>query len=99
MGRIGHYELGELLGEGGIGRVYAGFDTVLQRKVAIKSLRSELLSDSNFVARFHAEATSLARLNHPNITTVHALIPDGRNLYMAMERVRGETLEDEATGW
>jgi serine/threonine-protein kinase len=94
MGRIGHYELGELLGEGGIGRVYAGFDTVLQREVAIKSLRPELLSDSNFVARFHAEATSLARLNHPNITTVHALIPDGRNLYMVMERVRGETLED-----
>jgi serine/threonine protein kinase len=94
MARIGHYELRELLGEGGIGRVYAGYDTVLQREVAIKSLRTELLSDSNFLARFRAEATSLARLNHPNITTVHALVSEGRNLYMVMERVHGETLED-----
>jgi serine/threonine protein kinase len=94
MGRIGHYEVGELLGEGGVGRVYAGFDTVLQREVAIKSLRPELLSDSNFVARFRAEATSLARLNHANITTVHALVAEGRHLYMIMERVRGETLDD-----
>jgi serine/threonine-protein kinase len=94
MARIGHYEVGEVLGEGGIGRVYAGFDTVLQREVAMKSLRPELLSDSNFLARFRAEATSLARLNHPNITTVHALVSEGRNLYMVMERVRGETLED-----
>jgi serine/threonine protein kinase len=94
MDRIGHYDVGEVLGEGGIGRVYAGFDTVLQREVAIKSLRPELLTDSNFVARFRAEATSLARLNHPNITTVHALVSEGRSLYMIMERVRGETLED-----
>ena len=94
MARIGHYELRELLGEGGIGRVYAGYDTVLQREVAIKSLRPELFRDSNFLARFRAEATSLARLNHPNITTVHALINDSRNLYMVMELVRGETVED-----
>jgi len=94
MARVGHYELRELLGEGGIGRVYAGFDTVLEREVAIKSLRPELLNDSNFLTRFRAEATSLARLNHPNVTTVHALVTEGRNLYMVMERVRGETLED-----
>jgi eukaryotic-like serine/threonine-protein kinase len=94
MTRIGPYELRELLGEGGIGRVYAAYDTVLQREVAIKSLRPELLSDSNFLARFRAEATSLARLNHPNITTVHTLINEGRNLYMVMELVRGETLEN-----
>ncbi len=94
MARIGHYELRELLGEGGIGRVYAGYDTVLQREVAIKSLRPELLRDSNFLARFRAEATSLARLNHPNITTVHALINESRNVYMVMELVRGETVED-----
>jgi serine/threonine protein kinase len=94
MARVGHYELREVLGEGGIGRVYAGYDTVLQREVAIKSLRPELLRDSNFLARFRAEATSLARLNHPNITTVHALINESRNMYMVMELVRGETLED-----
>jgi eukaryotic-like serine/threonine-protein kinase len=91
---IGQYEIGDLLGEGGIGQVHAAFDTILQREVAMKSLRPELLSDSNFVERFRAEATSLARLNHPNITTLYSLIPDERNLYMVMERVRGHTLDD-----
>jgi len=91
---IGQYEIGELLGEGGLGQVHAAFDTVLQREVAVKSLRPELLNDSNFVERFRIEATSLARLNHPNITTIYSLIPDGKNLYMVMERVRGHTLDD-----
>ena len=91
---IGQYEIRDLLGEGGIGQVHAAFDTVLQREVALKSLRPELLSDTNFVERFRAEATSLARLNHPNITTIYSLIPDGKNLYMVMELVRGHTLDD-----
>ncbi len=91
---IGQYEIREQLGEGGIGQVHAAFDTVLQREVALKSLRPELLSDTNFVERFRAEATSLARLNHPNITTIYSLIPDGKNLYMVMELVRGHTLDD-----
>jgi eukaryotic-like serine/threonine-protein kinase len=90
---IGQYEVRELLGEGGIGQVHAAFDTILQREVAMKSLRPELLSDTNFVDRFRAEATSLARLNHPNITTLYSLFPDGRNLYMVMELVRGSTLD------
>jgi len=93
MGMIGHYEIRELLGEGGIGQVHVGYDTVLEREVAIKSLRSELLNDKNFVDRFRAEATSLARLNHPNVTTVFSLLPEGRNLYMIMELVRGDTLD------
>ncbi|HEV2098533.1 MAG TPA: serine/threonine-protein kinase, partial [Stellaceae bacterium] len=91
---IGQYEIGELLGEGGLGQVHAAFDTVLQREVAVKSLRPELLNDTNFVERFRIEATSLARLNHPNITTIFSLIPDGKNLYMVMERVRGHTLDE-----
>jgi len=91
---IGQYEIGELLGEGGLGQVHAAFDTVLQREVAVKSLRPELLNDTNFVERFRVEATNLARLNHPNITTIYSLIPDGKNLYMVMERVRGHTLDD-----
>jgi len=91
---VGQYEIRDLLGEGGIGQVHAAFDTVLQREVAMKSLRPELLSDVNFVDRFRAEATSLARLNHPNITTLYSLIPDGKNLYMVMELVRGHTLDD-----
>jgi eukaryotic-like serine/threonine-protein kinase len=91
---IGQYEIRDQLGEGGIGQVHAAFDTILQREVALKSLRPELLSDTNFVERFRAEATSLARLNHPNITTIYSLIPDNKNLYMVMELVRGHTLDD-----
>jgi eukaryotic-like serine/threonine-protein kinase len=94
MEMIGPYQVKELLGEGGIGQVHAGFDTVLEREVAIKSLRPELLNDKNFVDRFRGEATSLARLNHPNITTLFSLLPEGRNLYMIMELVRGDTLDE-----
>jgi len=90
---VGQYEIRELLGEGGIGQVHAAYDTILQRDVAMKSLRPELLNDANFVERFRSEATSLARLNHPNITTLYSLFPDGRNLYMVMELVRGSTLD------
>src|SRR6185295_1292316 len=91
--RIGQFEIQELLGEGGIGQVYAGRDTVLDRMVAIKSLRAELLSDKSFVDRFRAEAKNLALLTHPNITTLYALHEEGGCLYMMMELVSGRTLE------
>jgi eukaryotic-like serine/threonine-protein kinase len=94
MIRIGPYQIRELIGEGGVGRVHAAFDTVLEREVAIKSLRPELLNDKGFLERFRSEATHLARLNHPNITTLHALFSEGRNLYMVMERVRGQSLDE-----
>jgi eukaryotic-like serine/threonine-protein kinase len=74
MNKIGPYEIRDLLGEGGIGRVYAAFDTVLEREVAIKSLRPELLHDKSFIERFRSEATSLARLNHN-----HALLAAARS--------------------
>jgi eukaryotic-like serine/threonine-protein kinase len=94
MAMIGQYEIRELLGAGGIGQVHAAFDTVLEREVAIKSLRPELLNDKNFADRFRGEATSLAKLSHPNITTLYNLLSEGGNLYLIMECVRGETLED-----
>jgi len=94
MTMVGQYEIRDLLGAGGIGQVHAAFDTILQREVAIKSLRAELLSDASFVDRFRGEATSLARLNHPNITTLYSLLPDDGKMFLIMECVRGETLED-----
>src|SRR3954454_712921 len=93
MRRIGQFEVQELLGEGGIGQVYAARDTVLDRMVAIKWLRAELLSDKSFVARFRGEAKNLALLSHPNITTLYTLLEEGGSLYMVMEMVRGQTLE------
>src|SRR3954447_3273178 len=93
MRRIGQFEVQELLGEGGIGQVYSARDTVLDRPVAIKSLRAELLSDKSFVERFRAEAKNLALLSHPNITTLYTLHEENGALYMIMELVRGRTLE------
>lgn len=92
--QIGHYEITELLGEGGIGQVHAARDTMIEREVAIKSLRPELAKDKSFVDRFRSEANSLAKLTHPNITTLYSLLPEGGNMYMIMELVRGRTLED-----
>lgn len=91
--QIGPYEVRRPLGAGGIGQVHVGFDPALGREVAIKSLRPELTNDASFAERFRAEASSLAKLNHPNITTLHALVPEGQNLHMVMELVKGDTLE------
>src|SRR5205823_8989486 len=91
--KIGHYEIRALLGAGGIGEVYAGIDTELGRDVAIKSLRPEFARDKSFAERFLGEATSLARLSHPNIATLYSLHREGTALYMVMELVEGETLE------
>ena len=92
--RIGPYEIQGLLGEGGIGQVYAAEDTLLGRKVAIKALRPELSRDRNLIERFYVEAKSLANLNHPNITTLYALQLEGQDAFMVMELVRGNTLND-----
>jgi eukaryotic-like serine/threonine-protein kinase len=94
MTMVGQYEIRALLGAGGIGQVHAALDTVLEREVAIKSLRPELLNDKSFVDRFRGEATSLAKLTHPNITTLYSLLSEDGNLYLVMECVRGETLEE-----
>ncbi|HVB16343.1 MAG TPA: protein kinase, partial [Stellaceae bacterium] len=90
---IGTYELGELLGEGGIGQVYAAQDRVLGRPVAIKMLRPELSRDRSLVERFYIEAKSLGNLNHTNITTLYALHAEGEDAFMVMELVHGVTLE------
>src|SRR5947207_6676147 len=92
--RIGPYEIQGLLGEGGIGQVYAAQDTLLGRQVAIKALRPELSRDRNLIDRFYVEAKSLANLNHPNITTLYALQLEGQDAFMVMELVRGYTLND-----
>jgi serine/threonine-protein kinase len=97
MDRIGQYEIRELLGEGGIGKVHSAMDTELDREVAIKSLRPELANDESFVKRFRTEAKNLANLNHPNITTLYSLLTQDSNLYMIMELVRGQTLDNIIT--
>jgi serine/threonine-protein kinase len=91
---IGNFQVLDLLGEGGIGAVYAGMDQLLGRPVAIKVLRPELSHDTRFVDRFRSEAASLARLNHPHITTLYSLHLEGDQLLMIIELVEGRTLEN-----
>ncbi len=69
---LGHYEILEPLGKGGMGEVYRARDTTLKREVAIKVLPQELSADPDRLARLEREAHLLAALNHPNIATVYA---------------------------
>src|SRR5205085_10877971 len=90
---VGSYKITEKIGEGGMGSVFKGLDTMLEREVAIKMLRPELSRQPNLVERFRSEAVTLARLNHPNIATLYSFIRQSDDFFMVMEYVRGETLE------
>lgn len=90
---IGTYKIVEKLGEGGMGTVYKGVDTMLEREIAIKMLRPEIACQQDVVERFRAEAVTLAKLNHPSIATLFNFICEGDQLMMVMEFVPGRTLE------
>jgi serine/threonine protein kinase len=94
IGRVvGNYKIIEVLGEGGVGMVYKGVDTMLDREVAIKVLRPELASQTSVVERFRTEAVTLAKLSHPNIATLYSLFRHGNDLFMVLEFIEGETLD------
>ncbi|MBD3924021.1 Stk1 family PASTA domain-containing Ser/Thr kinase [Nocardioides cavernae] len=97
----GRYELGELLGRGGMAEVRKGKDQRLGRTVAVKRLRTDLASDATFQARFRREAQSSASLNHPSIVSTYdtgeEMATDGSGVaqpYIVMECVEGRTLRD-----
>src|SRR4051794_12875175 len=97
----GRYELGELLGRGGMAEVRKGTDVRLGRTVAVKRLRTDLASDASFQARFRREAQSAASLNHTAIVSVYDTgeepASDGTHVsqpYIVMEYVAGRTLRD-----
>jgi serine/threonine-protein kinase len=104
----GRYEVGELIGRGGMADVHLGHDTRLGRQVAIKMLRSDLARDANFLMRFRREAQSAAGLNHPAIVAIFdsgeddSVVegPNGTRTtlpYIVMEYVDGETLRQQLT--
>jgi serine/threonine-protein kinase len=99
----GRYELGDLIGRGGMAEVHAGIDTRLGRTVAIKLLKSDLAADSSFEIRFRQEAQASARMAHPTIVRVYDAGDEvttdeygvERHLpYIVMELVTGEVLRD-----
>jgi len=92
------YELGEILGFGGMSEVHLARDVRLHRDVAVKVLRADLARDPTFFLRFRREAQNAAGLNHPAIVAVYdsgeAETPDGPLPYIVMEYVDGVTLRD-----
>lgn len=93
--KLGHYEVVEAIGAGGMGEVYRARDTKLGREVAVKVLPAEFSRDKDRLARFEREAKLLAQLNHANIATLHGLEESGDQQFLVMELVPGETLRDK----
>ncbi len=91
---LGHYEIIELLGAGGMGEVYRARDTKLDRDVAIKVLPEDFATDPDRLARFEREAKLLAALNHPNIAVIHGLEESSGVRFLVLELVAGESLAE-----
>jgi tetratricopeptide (TPR) repeat protein/tRNA A-37 threonylcarbamoyl transferase component Bud32 len=96
--KIGHIEIVDQLGEGGMGAVYVGFDEKLQRQVAVKAIRGKSRLDDEAKARFLREARILSQLEHPRICTVHDFIESDDGDFLVLELLRGETLRQAMRG-
>jgi serine/threonine protein kinase len=95
--RLGHYELGQMLGAGGMGHVYQATDTRLGRTVAIKILPDHFLNDSQAKLRFEREAKTIAALNHPHICVLHDIGQEDGVDFLVMEYLNGITLAQRLT--
>ena len=87
------YEIIRSIGEGGMANVYLGYDTILDRNVAIKVLRGDLAGDEKFVRRFQREALSASSLAHPSIVEMYDVGVDDGLYFIVMEYVDGKTLK------
>src|SRR5829696_3770221 len=96
----GEYEIQRELGRGGMAAVYLAHDLALDRRVAIKVMSPALLSGEGMVARFQREAITVAKLDHPNIITIHAVRQREELHFLVLKFVEGRSLESilEASG-
>ncbi len=90
---LSHYRIVEQIGAGGMGVVFLAHDEQLERDVAIKVLPPGTLADETARKRFRQEALSLAKLNHPNIATIHDFDTDGQTDFLVTEYIAGESLD------
>ena len=88
---LGHFRISQILGEGGMGRVYQAFDTRLDRFVAIKVLRSGFAGKDDHLLLEEAKLAS--SLNHPNIVTIHEVSNDNDPFFFVMEWIDGQSLD------
>ncbi len=92
----GKYQIGEVLGSGGMAKVFRGVQLQLERPVAIKLVRGDFAGNPIQVQRFKREALTVARLKHPNIVTIYDFgIDEKIGVYIVMELLEGRTLRDE----
>ena len=87
------YEVIKSIGEGGMANVYLAYDTILDRRVAVKVLRGDLSNDEKFVRRFQREALSASSLSHPNIVEMYDVGEDNGLYYIVMDYIEGKTLK------
>ncbi|MGA2878190.1 MAG: protein kinase [Bryobacteraceae bacterium] len=95
---VSHYAFLEKLGSGGMGQIYKARDSRLNRIVAVKVLAPGRTRDPEKRRRFIQEAQAASALNHPNIITIHDILPEGDTQYMVMEHVAGRTLFELIAG-
>ncbi len=89
---VAHYQIIEKIGAGGMGEVFLAEDTKLKRQVALKFLPAHLITNEEVKSRFQREAQAVAKLNHPNIVTVHDVSEYNGRPYFVMEHVDGQPL-------
>ncbi|OYP38812.1 serine/threonine-protein kinase [Rhodopirellula sp. MGV] len=94
IGRLGHYEVLNIVGFGGMGVVARAFDEQLHRNVAIKVMSERLITSERAQKRFLREARAAASVNHPNVVTIHAVSEKDGIPFLVMEFVDGQSLTD-----
>ena len=87
------YQITKLIGKGGMAEVYLAWDSILNREVAVKVLKSDMANDDVALERFKREANSTTQLSHPNIVDVYDVGDDGDKHYIVMEYIKGYTLK------